>query len=95
MSIIKQDNKIITNQSGEILTQSDALIDLRSTYGVTKNVSNEVSKVKLYNNPSQVFRAPSGNEPIENGDGFEFDGVDSFLLGANPRIDYTKGVFFN
>ena len=90
MNILKQGNKIITSQSGEILTQSDALIDLRSTYGFTKNVSNEVSKVKLYNNPSQVFRAPSGNEPTENGDGFEFNDVYETLETKNPRIDYSN-----
>jgi hypothetical protein len=93
MSIIRSnsDNKILRSTSGEILTKSDALIDLRSTFGVTKDVSNNVSKVKLFNNPSQVFRAPSGNEPTENGDGFEFGGVNDYMIKSNPNINYKNG----
>lgn len=72
MGILKKNNKVLRNLSGEVLRQSDALIDIRSTYGVTKDISNNVSKIKLYNNPSLVFRAPSGNEPTENGNGLEF-----------------------
>lgn len=67
----KNSGKILRSASGEILTQSDALIDLRSTYGVTKNVSNEVEKAKLVNIP-MAFRPRIGNEVVVDGDGFDF-----------------------
>jgi hypothetical protein len=80
------DTKILRAGSGEILKEPP-IIDISSDYGVTKDGSNLVSAVKNRYN-ANVFRAPSGNEPIENGDGFEFDGVNDYMYGL--KFDYTK-----
>jgi len=70
MSLILQDNKIIRNISGEII-KTPPIIDISSSYGVTKDGSNLVSKVKNRYN-SNVFRQKIGT-PSENGDGLRFD----------------------
>jgi len=88
MTILRDqyDNKIIRNLSEEIV-KTPPIIDISSDYGVTKDGGNLVSKVKnRYNH--NVFRAPSGNEPIENGDGFEFAGGDKYL--RNMGFDYSQ-----
>lgn len=90
MIIRAQDNKILRNSSGELLAKSNALIDLRSTFGITKDGSNLVSQAKLFNNPSLAFIAPSGYEPTENGDGFLFDGTNDILIGGRMNIDYSN-----
>ena len=82
MGIIKRNNKLINSLAGEVYKESDAIIDLRSDYGVTKDVSNNVSQVKLYNNPSKLFRDNSSN-CIENGDGFDFSAnISGYLKGG-------------
>lgn len=78
-------NKIQRNASGEVLKQPP-IIDISSDFGVTKDGSNLVSKVKNRYQPN-VFRAPSGQEPIENGNGFEFSG--------NPIRPYIIGTGFD
>ena len=88
MTFLKQNSKVLRDAAGEVLYKSDALIDLRSTFGVTKDVSNNVSKVKLFNQHSKVFRATSGNEPSENGDGFEFDNTNTESLSTRQNSNY-------
>ena len=88
--ILNKDNKILRNLSGAILEKSDYLIDMRSTYGVTKNASNEVSKVNIFNNPSQIFRSDIGNEPIENGNGFEFTTNTTSIAVGDHKLNYDN-----
>lgn len=89
----RPDSKIKRNFSGEILAQSDALIDLRSTFGVTKDGSNLVSQVKLFNNPSQVIR-DNGSNCVENGDGFDFTANTNGVFGKLPPFpDLTDWTF--
>lgn len=70
MSILTQDSKVLVNDSGEVY-KTAPIIDISSTYGVTKDGSNLVSKVKILNKPS-IIRCDVGKQPIENGGGFEF-----------------------
>lgn len=72
MSVIIQNNSILKSIGGEVYKQPP-LIDLSSSYGVTKDGSNFVSSVKTRNKPT-LIRALSTNKPIENGNGFEFSG---------------------
>jgi hypothetical protein len=98
MSIITQDSKIITNLGGEIYKQSDALIDISSSYGVTKDGSNLVSKIKFINNPCEAFmQETAANKPIENGNGVVFDGSNDELTSHKNKTlsDFTLEVAFN
>jgi len=87
MTILKQsDGKIITNLGGEILSKSDALIDIRSTYGITKDGSNVVQSIKYFNNPSKRFHSPVNNPCIVNvkDNGFDFtSNITGYLQGVN------------
>lgn len=85
MSVYKQNSKVIRNASGEVL-KVPPIIDISSDYGVTKDGSNLVSRVKNHYQPN-VFRAPSGYEPTENGSGLEMQGGKILNNKANtPRI---------
>ena len=90
MTIYKQDTKILRNVSGEIVKQP-LIIDIDSSYGVTKDGSNLVSSVKNRGNANQ-FLALSGDEPTENGNGFEFGGNKQLVLGQT--FNYLKSYIF-
>ena len=89
MTILKDNSKIIRNLSGEILTDSP-IIDISSDFGVTKDGGNLVSKVRNRYN-SNVFRAASGEEPMEAGNGFLFS--QSQKLQGIPFV-YNENYIF-
>lgn len=70
--ILKQENKVVKNLSGEILTEPP-IIDLDYRYGVTKDGSNLVSKWKDQNRPFSFIQPNASNQPTENGDGVDFE----------------------
>jgi len=72
MAILTQDNKVLVNASGDVY-KTAPIIDISSTYGVTKDGGNLVSAVKNKNNANK-FRGITGRYPIENGNGLEFTG---------------------
>ena len=70
MDILTQGGKVLTDLNGNVY-KTPPIIDISSSYGVTKDGSNLVSAVKNRYN-SEKYRAVSGSEPLENGDGFDF-----------------------
>lgn len=70
MTVYTQSNKILLNNAGEAY-KTAPIIDISSSYGVTKDGSNLVSAVKN-RYQFEKYRASSGSEPLENGDGFDF-----------------------
>lgn len=87
MSVYTQSNKILLNNAGEIIKQPP-IIDISSSYGVTKDGSNLVSAVKNRNNANKFRQTVGANQPIENGDGFAFNNTDTLRshFGAIPDL---------
>jgi len=86
MSILKQNNKILKSISGEIYKEP-LIIDIDSEYGVTKDGSNLVSAVKNRGNANQFIQETLSKRPIENGNGFEFNGNNNNLSGCGFKVD--------
>ena len=90
MGILKQNDDILKDFSGEPIKQP-LTIDISSDYGVTKDGSNLVSSVRNRYQPNK-FIAPSGNEPVENGNGFEFNSSNPYF--NSPPFQYKNGFMF-
>jgi len=91
MTIIKSpDGKVLTNLSGEVL-KTAPLIDISSSYGVTKDGSNLVSVVKTQFGAKKFIQPTGANQPLENGSGFVFDGVNDslYINGFNIKRPFT------
>lgn len=87
MTVYTQSNKILLNNAGEIIKQPP-IIDISSSYGVTKDGSNLVSAVKNRNNANKFRQTVGANQPTENGDGFAFNNTDTLRshFGAIPDL---------
>ncbi|MCP4337049.1 MAG: hypothetical protein GY679_04360 [Mycoplasma sp.] len=93
MAIIKTKDKIIRNLGDEILKYSDALIDLRYNYGVTKDGANKTSRIKFKNNPNQsVIQETLSQQPIVDSNGIEFDGDLNQVVFYSGFVPTLKNV---
>jgi len=90
MSVLKK-NKILRSVSGEILKEAP-IVDISSDYGVTKDVSNIVSKVKNRYQPSNLLA--STGSVIENGDGLEFGTGVNRMYSKGLACDFRQGFIF-
>ena len=87
MAVYTQNNKILLNNAGEAY-KTAPIIDISSSYGVTKDGSNLVSAVKNRYYPNKFRQTVGANQPIENGDGFAFNNTDTLRshFGAIPDL---------
>jgi hypothetical protein len=91
MTILKQNDKAITNLGGEILTKAP-VFDISDQYEIIKDVSNIVSKTK--NGALPIFIPAKGANIIENGDGFDMTNGGTFVSPFNVDLQDKDFNFY-
>lgn len=91
MSLLTLNSKFVNINKNRILSDLNVL-DISSTYGVTKDGSNLVDKVK--NRLNDGFEILSnGYDPTENGNGFEFNSTDNLKTGISSKYNISLKSF--